>query len=480
MASTGYQSVYRSDAAEAEHRAQFNEYFGHILLILSTFGTYIIYKPFELIVVHWYDENSCKRETARFFGGMGIFYIYYQIFYHGILWVYRDNENKCKFVTGNLFLIVTSAGIYIPYRIMELIITKWNDEYLCYRETARFAGTLIIGYLWYRMIKQGVRWVYDDCTWYQTIAGYVFVTITTLGLFIPVQLCYKGYWHTYRSDESVCLQICGHIELTIVTAGLFLIFRLFQVICNNWSSSNPYKKHAVRAIAGLIVIYLWIMGLVWAYYMIYRQNRLWRMAAGRFVMTVCTFGLYIPVMMVEYLIHMCRCISENYFLSDDYVTGVYMVSIITGGLFGLFTMARMENRWARYFANFFLSAMNAAGVYFLYLLIILQLAIKYEYKLAILVALCVASYPFMKFMAEFIVYNSMIRKLLRGTWSGLLYGGRAFKFCMARIGYPMYVSSVHTRNGISRMNAALSTFGSRIYAQSANRRWIWAGYYFRI
>lgn len=177
-------------------------------------------------MVHWFDENACKRETARFFGGMGIFYLYYQLFYHGILWVYRENDNTCKFITGNFFLVLTSFGIYIPYRIVELIVTKWYDPNVCYRETARFTGTLFIGYMWYRMFVQGYGWVYRDSNGCQTFVGYLFLTLTTLGLFIPVQLFIKGKEHIYHSDNT-CVQICGHIELTIATAGLFLIYRFF-------------------------------------------------------------------------------------------------------------------------------------------------------------------------------------------------------------------------------------------------------------
>lgn len=229
-----------------------------------------------------------------------------------------------------------------------------------------------------------------------------------------------------------------------------------------------------------MVIYLYIAAIIWSYYMVYRQDVMWRKVVGRMVLTIFTLGLYLPVMMVEYIIYMCRALAENYFLSEDYVTGVIMASFVSSGLFGLFTMARMENRWLRYAANLILTAINGAGVYFLYTLVILKLPIKYEYKIAILAALCVISYPFLKFMDEFVVYNATIRSMLRALWNGMLYGGRAFKFCMASIGYPLYRLGISTMNGLSRMNARLATFGSRIYAQSANRRWIWAGYYFRI
>lgn len=88
------------------------------------------------------------------------------------------------------------------------------------------------------MLIKGTKWVYgdDDNSSLECVTGYIFLTIATVGLFIPFQLAWKGYNHTYNSDHSVCLQICGHIELTIVTLGIFLIVRFFQAICNNWNS----------------------------------------------------------------------------------------------------------------------------------------------------------------------------------------------------------------------------------------------------
>lgn len=173
-------------------------------------------------------------------------------------------------MTGHLLLLVASVGIYIPWRIVELIITKWNSDNFCYRETARIFGGLVIFYIWYHMFVTGFNWVYKDnngpC---YTFFGYIFMTLSTLGIFIPVQLAYKGTSHTYDSN-NICLNIVGHIELTIVTLGLFLIFRFFQLICNNWSSDDPVKRHIVRAIVGLIVFYMWYLLIVESFEAVYR------------------------------------------------------------------------------------------------------------------------------------------------------------------------------------------------------------------
>jgi hypothetical protein len=59
-------------------------------------------------------------------------------------------------------------------------------------------------------------------------------------------------------------------------------------------------------------------------------------------------------MVVEYFIHMCVCLNNHYFLSREYILGVAMASAITGGLFGIITMTKMQNRLFRYTANLIL------------------------------------------------------------------------------------------------------------------------------
>lgn len=84
-------------------------------------------------------------------------------------------------------------------------------------------------------------------------------------------------------------------------------------------------------------------------------------------------------------------------------------------------------------------------------------------------------------MAEFIVYNQHIRKILAAIKKGIHYSYLGVIFGVSKvIGYPLYLAGVSIGNGLSRMNAKFRTFTSRVYSRSANRRWIWAGYFFRI
>jgi hypothetical protein len=87
----------------------------------------------------------------------------------------------------------------------------------------------------------------------------------------------------------------------------------------------------------------------------------------------------------------------------------------------------------------------------------------------------------MKFMAEFIIFNHSIRLALSAIRTGIHYSYLGVKFALSRVvGYPLYVTGVSIGNWFSRLGASFSTWGSRIYSRSANRRWIWAGYFFRI
>jgi hypothetical protein len=69
---------------------------------------------------------------------------------------------------------------------------------------------------------------------------------------------------------------------------------------------------------------------------------------------------------------------------------------------------------------------------------------------------------------------------IRGLQTGLLYIGRAIRFGLAKLIYPLYLLWIIILNWFSRMNAWLKTFGSTIYAIRANRRWVWDTYFFRM
>lgn len=130
------------------------------MLTLATVGLFIPFRIIDVICRNWSNENSCKRETARFFGGLGIFYIYYQLWHYGLKWTYREEESCGKQFAGHVFLSLATVALFIPFRIIEAVCRNWNSETVWKRELARCVGLLVIFYIWYKMASTGYDSVY--------------------------------------------------------------------------------------------------------------------------------------------------------------------------------------------------------------------------------------------------------------------------------------------------------------------------------
>lgn len=103
------------------------------MLTILTLGFYLIYRYFEVTVKSWNDEDPCKRETVRFVAGLGIFYCYYHLWRIGIERLY-DPERTCGEKTfGTFLLTLVTFGLFIPYRIVEVICRNWNNPEQCSR-----------------------------------------------------------------------------------------------------------------------------------------------------------------------------------------------------------------------------------------------------------------------------------------------------------------------------------------------------------
>lgn len=96
----------------------------------------------------------------RFIGGLGIFYLYYQLWNYGIRWTYREDESCGKQFMGHIYLTLATVGLFVPFRIIQSIYCNWNSEVVWKRELARCVGLLVVFYLWYKMASTGYRSVY--------------------------------------------------------------------------------------------------------------------------------------------------------------------------------------------------------------------------------------------------------------------------------------------------------------------------------
>lgn len=191
----GHRWIYAEDANCC------SEFAGTILLTILTIGLFLVYRYFEVTIHYWNSEDSCKRETVRFVAGLGVFYCYYHLWRIGIQKLYRPEADCGDKTLGTFLLTLVTVGLFIPFRIIEVICRNWNNPDPCARETVRFIGGLGIFYLYYQLWHYGLRF-------------------------------------TYRSDDSGCKQFTGHLMLILATLGLFIPFRILELICRNWNHED--------------------------------------------------------------------------------------------------------------------------------------------------------------------------------------------------------------------------------------------------
>lgn len=103
------------------------------MLTLASLALFIPYRIVESIGRNWHHEDKCVRETVRFIGGLGIFYLYYHLWRVGIKYVYEVERNCCEQFTGHMMLTLASAGLFIPFRIVDVICRNWSNPDGCKR-----------------------------------------------------------------------------------------------------------------------------------------------------------------------------------------------------------------------------------------------------------------------------------------------------------------------------------------------------------
>ncbi len=130
---------------------------GHVFLMVSTFGLYIVYRTIELIIKHWKNKNQpWKRHLAQTIGGLIIFKIYFEMVDYGLDKVYFEKDNNIfQKILGNIFLIIISFGVFIPYRLTELVICHFDSLVFWKRHMSQTIAGLIIFKLLYELIRFG-------------------------------------------------------------------------------------------------------------------------------------------------------------------------------------------------------------------------------------------------------------------------------------------------------------------------------------
>jgi hypothetical protein len=240
---------------------------GHLFLTLATLGIYLPYKFICVVYQNCSSQILWKRHLAQTIGGLIVFKIWYELFRYGILWTYEQND-KCKQFLGHIFLTIGSLGTFIPFRIGELIVTNWFSEILWKRHVAQTIGGLVVFKIWYEIVRCGIIWSYMSDT----------------------------------EKKQICKSVLGHTLLSLGTGGLFIPYRIGELIINNWFSEVVWKRHLAQTIGGLIVFKIWYelfrYGILWTY----EQNDKCKQFLGHIFLTIGSLGTFIPFRIVQLIV----------------------------------------------------------------------------------------------------------------------------------------------------------------------------------
>lgn len=245
---------------------------GYFIMIVLTGGLYLM----TFIYQHWDSPNRFRRHLSQTIGGLIIFKLWYEMFRFGKKWIYckqpyptvngdilrRSYPLKYK-ILGHVFLIASTFGCYILYRIIELIIIYWSCEnHPWKRHLAQFIGGLIIFKIYFEMVDYGLDKVY------------------------------------FEKHNNIFQKILGNVFLVIISLGLFIPYRLIELIVYNFDSPVYWKKHMSQTIVGLVVFKLWYELFMFGYVDYYRDKNV----LGFFVLTFTTCGLFLIHELVKFLI----------------------------------------------------------------------------------------------------------------------------------------------------------------------------------
>jgi hypothetical protein len=341
-------------------------FFGYVFLIVATLGIFVPFRIVQLVINNWFSDNAYKKHLAQTIGGLIIFKVWYELAHYGIKWVYNDDTHICLAFLGYIFLIVATLGIFVPFRVIQLIINNWHSDNALKRHLAQTIGGLIIFKVWYELFYYGIKWVYGivgfdltfakryDSSLFECFVGYVFLIFATGGVFILFrivqlivlnfysendikrhiaqtlggfvigkiwyELVHYGIKWVYNYDISTktvvdttkCDVFWGHVFLSIATFGIFIPLRIVQLIITNWYSENPLKRHLVQTLGGLIIFKIWYelihYGIKWVYNYDFQTDTnvnnqtFCRVFWGYIFLIIATFGIFIPFRITQLII----------------------------------------------------------------------------------------------------------------------------------------------------------------------------------
>jgi len=316
-------------------------------------------------------------------------------------------------LTANLF------PIYAQYKgIRYLIEHQSNQNTTLLKHFQLLCNGYVVFYV-----------IYLVCQWYlaQTIVGVV--------VFKILYELVKGYVTIVRNLRSDLMQdpnytsyLLQFLVFSVITFGIGFLDQVFLVIIpENWVSPNPWKRHVTQLLCGFIIFKLiWTLisyGLYWAYNMNTDNGLNWeekknphsiaKQLLGHCCLTLATAGIYA---ICKYFHTMTKNLTNPYH-TISFKVGVLQVSILTGGIVGLFVFAiRSRKLSVRWLCHVLLTAIYAFAAY------IAWIKIKDWRTVIVVITTILSIYPGYFLLME-VCYNEQVRTILNFIWNGIFCQG---------------------------------------------------------
>jgi len=307
----------------------------HVCLALN--GYFILY---ILGYILWWicanvdnSNSNWRRHLAQTLATLVVGKLWYELMRLGTMCIYgstwhqdeaRNPNDPCSWFFGVVIVTVCTAGFFLPFYAIQLCALHWNNvDKPWKRECARLAAGFIIFTLWVRwIVKARTWWEQPENPFWLRLAGFVSLTITTLGIWTVCMLVYhffSGWGHALEfahdavygqsygdPDFSLSRWMGGHVVFTVATIGFFFLWRCGEAVMwipQNWDSDVPWRRELARWIGGLFVGTLW--------YHSFQLGRAWvfpppavlpagevasswpKQVAGHILLTVTTLGGYL-------------------------------------------------------------------------------------------------------------------------------------------------------------------------------------------
>jgi hypothetical protein len=265
-----------------------------------------------------------------------------------------------------------------------------------------------------------------------------------------------------------------------------LLWDYCKFVHDNFFSDVKWRKYLARTMCGYIIIDRYIAMVKWSYRLAYSNKTIgftdtfhpnnkfsyFERFCGYVGLFIVTGGLATIFYLAEYLfVIKTICFDDIYaYDSQEYKIGLFLTSIVSGGLYGLFVLLDHKKLWIRIFANVSLTMYNigiAVGIYH-----------TYYYYTHVIIILCLVSFPVLR-VAYIVVVSYTCEKVIKRIMSFVSFG--YFRFChLCDVAYfEIRRALVASRNTIMSRRIAmknrLSVFSAhfhnvrmrRIYRQSS-------------